>query len=76
MKVVLDKEMDITAEEIKEADEAGEIKEMTDEEFKKHLLSAKQMNLSPQVVEFARKELNLTPDEFVAMLLKQNNATQ
>lgn len=77
MKVTIENKDAMTAEEAEEAEEIiSEGKEATDKEFKEIMLKAKEISLSPQVVNFAKNELGLTPDEFVAMLLKEAGATQ
>lgn len=74
MKVTLDAE-DMSPEEIEEMRD-NKPKEATKEEFKQHMLRSKEVRLSPQVVKFAAEELGMTPDEFIAMLLKQAGASQ
>ena len=76
MKITIS-DTDISPEEIDEIKENKDlIKEASPEEFKKVMLRTKHIELSPQVVEFAAKELGMTPDEFIAMLLKQAGASQ
>jgi len=76
MKVTIS-DTNISPEEIEEIKENQDlIKEASPEEFKEMMLKIKEVKFSPQVVEFAAKELNMTPDQFVAFLLKQAGASQ
>lgn len=68
MKIKIDKTMpELTDDEIKELKK--DIKEATPEEFRKSMLGTKEVILSPQVAR-QLKELGMTADEMVAMMIK------
>lgn len=76
MKVTVDKSIpDLTAEEIEELKNA-QIKNSKDdpEQFKKDMLQAKEVIMSPQV-EAQLKEMGISIDEVIAAMLKEAGAS-
>lgn len=76
MKVTIDKTIpDLTDEEKQEIRDAA-IPDAEDhpEEFKKQMTGVKEVILSPEVAK-QLEEMGMTPDELVAMLLKQSGTS-
>lgn len=72
MKVTIDKNIpDLTPDEVEEIRDAV-IPDTADnpEEFKKQMMGVNEIVLSPEVAK-QLEEMGMTPDELVAMLLKQ-----
>lgn len=76
MKVTIDKNIPDLTEEEKEAyrDAAIPAVESNPEEFKRQMLGAKEVIMSPEVAK-QLEEMGMTPDDIVAMLLKQSGTS-
>ena len=74
VKITVDKSIPaLSEEEIEEAKECAQ--PATDADFKRIMLGTKEVVISPQV-EAQLKELGITTDELIAMMLKQGGAAQ
>lgn len=76
MKVTIDKNIPDLTEEEKEAYRDAAIPDVESDpaEFKRQMMGAKEVILSPEVAK-QLEEMGMTPDELVAMLLKQSGTS-
>jgi hypothetical protein len=44
---------------------------VTKDEFIQHMIRTKEIKMPPQVVKFAAEQLGMTPDEFIAFIMKE-----
>ncbi len=77
MEIKIDKTIPALTEDEKAELETAQIKDVDDDpgQFKKDMLGVKTVIMSPEV-EAQLKEMGVTPDEVVAMMLKKAGAAQ
>lgn len=76
MKITIDPNMPhLSKEDVEEMDQTVKDVEEDPQAFKEAMLNVKEAVFSPQVID-QLKEMGMTPDEVIAMMLKKAGASQ